>query len=87
MIPDCSRDADATGRTLGLKSRRHIDCITVQVSAIGNRIANVDPDTKADGSIRRLFAIMDRTCCCTFTAQRTAPSMLSNTISSESPPV
>ena len=27
------------------------------------------------------------TCCCTFTAQRTAPSMLSNTMSRESPPV
>jgi flagellar motor switch protein FliG len=27
------------------------------------------------------------TCCCTCTAQRTAPSMLSNTMSSESPPV
>jgi hypothetical protein len=27
------------------------------------------------------------TCCCTLTAQRTAPSTLSNTMSSESPPV
>src|SRR5690349_7598805 len=29
----------------------------MQVSAIGNRIANVNPDTKPDSSVRRLVAI------------------------------
>jgi hypothetical protein len=32
----------------------------MQVSAIGNRVANVDPDAEADGSIGRLLAVKDR---------------------------
>ena len=60
MIAHRSRDTDAARRTLGLKSCRHIHRIAVHVSAIGNRIANVDPDAEADGSIGRLVAIVDR---------------------------
>ena len=53
-------DADAARRTFGLNSRRHIHRVAVQVSPIGNRVANVDPDAEADGSIRRLIPIVDR---------------------------
>ena len=60
MIAHCSRDADAARRALGLKPRRHIHRIAVQVGAIGNRVADVDPDAEADGSIRRLVAIVDQ---------------------------
>jgi len=31
--------------------------IPMQVSTIGNRVANVDPDAEANGSIRRLVAV------------------------------
>ena len=88
MIAHRSRDADAARRTFGLKPRRHIHRVAVQVSPIGNRVANVDPDAEADGPVGRLIAIVrSAPACCTFTAQRTAPSMLSNTMSRESPPV
>ena len=40
--------------------RRHIHRIAMQVGSIGNRVADVDPDAKADGSIGRLVAIVDR---------------------------
>ena len=60
MIAHRSRDADAARRTFGLKPRRHIHRVAVEVSAIGNRVAKVDADAEADGSIRRLIAIMDR---------------------------
>ena len=87
MVAHRSRDTDTARRAFSLKPRRHIHRVAVQVSPVGNRVAKVDPDAEADGPIGRLVAIVVGTCCCTFTAQRTAPSMLSNTMSSESPPV
>ena len=51
MITDGSRNADAARRTLGLKSRCYIHCIAVEVRAIGNRIAKVDPYAEADGPV------------------------------------
>ena len=60
MIAHGSRDADTARRTFGLKSRRHIHRVAVQVSPIGNRVAKVDPDAEADGSIWRLISVVDR---------------------------
>ena len=60
MVAHRPRDADATRRTFGLEPRRHIHRVAMQISSIGNRVANVDPDAKADGSIGRLVAVMDR---------------------------
>ena len=60
MIAHRSRDADAARRTFGLKPRRHIHAIAVQIGPVGNRVANVDPDAKADGPIGRLATIVDR---------------------------
>ena len=60
----------------------------MQVSAIGNRVAKVDPDAEADGSVWRLIAVDGSALAVApDTAQRTAPSILSNTMSRESPPV
>ena len=60
MIAHRSGDTDTTGRTFGLKPRCHIHCVAVKVSAIGDRVANVDPDAEPDGSFRGLVAVMDR---------------------------
>ena len=60
MITHRPRDTDTAGWTFGLKPRRHIHRVSVQVSAVGNRVAKVDPDAEADGSIRRLISVMDR---------------------------
>ena len=34
------------GWTFGLEPCRHIHCVTVQIGAVCNRVANVDPDAK-----------------------------------------
>ena len=87
MIAHRPRDADATRRAFGLEPGRHDHAVAMQIGSVGNRVADIDPYAKADGPIGRVAPSWSGTCCCTFTAQRTAPSMLSNTISSESPPV
>ena len=58
MIPDGSRYADSARWTLGFKPRRNIHSIPVQISPISNGVANVDPDPKTDGSIRRLIGVV-----------------------------
>jgi hypothetical protein len=60
MIAHRAREADATRRTLGLKSHRHIDSVAVQVCSIGYSVANIDPDAETNGPIGRLVAIQDR---------------------------
>ena len=59
MVAHRSRDADTTRRTFGLKPCRDIHRVAMQVGSVGNRVANVDADAKADGSIRRLVAVVD----------------------------
>ena len=87
MVAHRSRDADATWRALGFKSRRNIYSVPVQVGAISNGVADVNPDAEPDGAIRGLITVMDRNLLLNWTAQRTAPSMLSNMMRRESPPV
>ena len=60
MVAHGSRDADTTRRAFRLKPRCNIHRVPVQVSSVGDRIANVDPDAEPDGTIRRLTAIVDR---------------------------
>src|SRR5215469_14763266 len=52
-----ARDADATRRTLSLKSDRHIDRVAMQVGSIGYGIADVDPNAKSHRALRRGLAI------------------------------
>ncbi len=60
VIPDRSGHTYTPRWALSLKPDRHIDRVTVQISAIRDRIADVDPDPKADGPIRKLVTIKDR---------------------------
>ena len=60
MVAHRWRDTNSTRRTLRLKPRSNIHRAAVQISPISNRVANVDPDTKADGLIGGLLAIVDR---------------------------
>ena len=59
MVAHRSRDANSTRWTFRLKSCCHIHGVAVQVSSIGNRVANVDSNAEPDGTIRRLASIMD----------------------------
>ena len=60
MIAHRSRHADSSRGTFGLNSCCHIYGVAMQVSPVGNRIAKVDADAEAHGSIGRLVAIVDR---------------------------
>ena len=60
MITHWSRNTDAAGWTFSLKSCRNIHRVAVEISPIGNHVAKIDADTKADGSVGRLVAIVDR---------------------------
>ena len=79
MIAHGSRNADAARRARRLESRRYIYRIAVQITSVWDRVANVDPYAKANGSIRRLVGVVDWNPSCILRAQRTAPSTLSNT--------
>ncbi len=58
MVAHRSRDADAAGRTLSLKSFCYIHHLAMQIGAIGNRIADIDADAKADGAVGGLVTII-----------------------------
>ena len=87
VVAHRSRDTDTTGRTFSLNSCRNVYCVPVKISPVCNRVTNVDPDAEANGPIRGLIDIIVGHLLLHLIAQRTAPSMLSNTMSRESPPV
>jgi hypothetical protein len=60
MVVHRARNADAAGRAFGLEPGRHVDAIAVQVGAIRNCVADVDPDAEPDGAIGRLLAVAIR---------------------------
>jgi hypothetical protein len=60
MVTHRSRDTDAARGAFCLDSDRHIDRVAVKVGSIRDRIANVDPDPKADSAIMRLATIKAR---------------------------
>jgi hypothetical protein len=59
MVAHGLRDTNACRWTLGLQPCRDIYDFTMEVSTVSNRVANVNPDSKSDGSIRRLVAIVN----------------------------
>ena len=48
LVPCCSGETDAAWLGEGFKARRHIDAIAQHVVALGNDIADVDPDAELD---------------------------------------
>jgi hypothetical protein len=60
VIAHGAGNAYAARRALGLEPGRHIYPVAMQVGAIGKHVANVDADTKSDGAIGRLIAIVVR---------------------------
>ena len=60
MVPDRPGHTNAARWALSLESDRHIDRVTVQIGAIRDRIADVDPDPKPNSPVRKLVAIKDR---------------------------
>ena len=60
VIAHGSRDTDTARLAFSLEPRRHVHRIPVEISSICNRIANVNPDTETDRSLRWLISVMDR---------------------------
>jgi hypothetical protein len=57
MIAHRSRYADASWWTFSLEASNYIHRVAVQVGPIGDSVANVDTDAKANGTIWRLVAV------------------------------
>jgi hypothetical protein len=60
VIAHGSRHADAAGRTLSLEPSSNIHSVTVQVSAIWDRVAKINSYTVADCPVWRLIRVEDR---------------------------
>jgi len=60
MISHGSGHAYATRRAFSLEPCHYINCVTVEIGPICNGVANVDPDPKTNGAVRRLFCIDNR---------------------------
>ena len=60
MVTHGSRNADSARWALSLEPRRHIHCVAMQISPVGDGITEVNPDTEADGSIGWLISVKNR---------------------------
>ena len=58
VIAHGSRDANTTRRTFALKPRHYVHRVAMEVGSLGNHVADIDGDTKADGPIGGLVAII-----------------------------
>jgi len=47
MVADRARDADAARRRQCLQPRRDVDAVAVNIAAVGDHVAEIDPDAKA----------------------------------------
>jgi hypothetical protein len=59
VVAHGSRDTNPTRRAFGLEPRSDIHRVPMQISPVSDGIANVDPNTKSDGSVEGLVAIVD----------------------------
>ena len=57
VIADRARDADAAGLRQCLQPRCDVDAVTVDVAAIGDEVAEIDPDPKGDAFVFRHLGI------------------------------
>jgi hypothetical protein len=51
MVADRARDADAPRRRQRLQPCRDVDAIAVNVVAVGDHVAEIDPDAKAQAAL------------------------------------
>jgi hypothetical protein len=59
MVAHRPRNTDSTRRAFSLEPCRHIHGVAMEISPIGNRVSNVDPDAKSDCLARRLIAVVN----------------------------
>ena len=59
MIPHRARDADAAHRAFRLQSGCDVYAVAMEVSAIGDHVADVDADAEANAPVRWLIAVTD----------------------------
>src|SRR5690348_3953215 len=60
MIAHRPRHADATSWAFRLEPGGDDHAIAVQIGSVGNRVADIDPNAEADGTIRRMALVMIR---------------------------
>jgi hypothetical protein len=52
VVTNRARDADAAGRRQALQPRRDIDAVAIYVVAVGDDVAQIDPNAKAQAAQR-----------------------------------
>ncbi len=88
MVAYRARDADAAGFGQCLQPCRDIDAVAVNVVAVGDDVAEIDPDAERDALVfGRLSALRSTIARWISTAQRTASTTLENSTSIPSPVV
>ncbi len=58
VIAHGSSDANATRWTFALQPRHDVHSVAMEVGALGDHVADVDSDAKADGPIGGLVAVI-----------------------------
>jgi len=51
MVADGARDADAARRRQPLQPRRDVDAVAVNIAAVGDHVAEIDPDAKSEAPL------------------------------------
>jgi hypothetical protein len=51
MVADGARDADAARRRQCLQPCRDVDAVAVNVAAVGDHVAEIDPDAKSEAPL------------------------------------
>jgi hypothetical protein len=51
MIVDRARDADAARPRQPLQPHRDVDAVAINIAAIGDHVAEIDPDAKAQAAL------------------------------------
>jgi hypothetical protein len=51
MVADGARDADAARRRQPLQPRRDVDGVAINVAAVGDHVAEIDPDAKSQAAL------------------------------------
>jgi hypothetical protein len=87
LVAHDTRDADAARLSQCLQPRRNVDAITVDVVAITDNVAKIDPDTEDDPLVLGVCALRSTIPRCSSTARRTASTTLGNSANMPSPVV
>ena len=87
MVADGARDANAARRRQPLQPHRDVDAVALNFAAVGDHVAEIDANAKAQALLLGEIQIAVRHRALNSLAQRTASTTLANSASTPSPVV